>query len=186
MNDNMKLQLKKELLEAGVKPAEVNKLLPIASSLGLLKNSDTSLSKESKRPNQWFNIAKPATLVVSGLVVGTFLIIISQAALPTSLLFPVQKFSDSIAVSIHPEYRASIMMKRAQQVNQLVVEQASSNQVLATLADYTREASAYKSMSRANYAAFEYCKTNLQQAEAAASPSVRQAITSSLQSLENT
>ena len=186
MNGNMKLQLEKELLKAGAKPAEVNELLPIASSLVLLKNSDTLLSKESNRPNRWFGIAKPVTFVISGFVVGAFLIILSQAALPTSLLFPVQKFSDSVAVSVYPQYRANVMMKRAQQVNQLVAKHASTDHILATLADYTRVASAYKSMSHANYAAFEYCKTNLQQAEVSASPNVRQAISSSLQSLETT
>ena len=78
------------------------------------------------------------------------------------------------------------MMKRAQQVNVLVSEHASSKQILAVLVDYTSEASAYRSIPHSNYAAFEFCKTNLQQAKLAASPTVKNAISKSLQSLETT
>ena len=78
------------------------------------------------------------------------------------------------------------MMKRALQVNELVASHANPEKVLATLADYTEKASTYRSTPNADYAAFEYCKTNLQQAASTASPAVRQAIANSLQSLSST
>jgi hypothetical protein len=178
MKDHKRQQLRKELLAAGASAAEVKELLPIASKISLLG--------DSPKTNHWLRIVKPMAFIASGLALGMFVVIISQAALPTSLLYPVQKLSDSVAISVHSQYRADVMMKRAQQVNQLVANHANSKQVLATLADYSSEAAAYKSTAHANYSAFEYCKTNLQQAAAAASPDVRQAISSSLQPLENT
>jgi hypothetical protein len=172
-----KQQLTKELTAAGASQAEVRQLVPIAANLSLLKAS---------KPKRAFTFAQPLSFAAAGLVMGMFLVIVSQAALPTSWLYPVQKLSDSVAIDVHSQYRATIMMKRAQQVNQLVANHASANEVLAALADYTNEASAYKTMPHASYSAFEYCKSNLQQASAAASPSVRQAISGSLDSLKTT
>jgi hypothetical protein len=182
MKDYKYRQLEKELKDAGANQSELRQLLPIAASLGSLKNN-------SEKAGQTFRVlkfARPFGFVASGLVAGMFLVIVSQAALPTSWLYPVQKFSDAVAINLHSQYRATVMMKRAQQVNELVADHASSKRVLATLADYMGEASTYKSTPHANYAAFEYCKSNLQQAAVAAPINVRQAISSSLQSLGTT
>jgi hypothetical protein len=179
-------QLHKELLAAGASEAEVKELMPIASKLSLLKNANTEEAKNKVQASVWQRLIKPVTFMVTGLALGMFVIILSQEVSPTSFLYPIQKSSDSVAISIHPQYRANVMMKRAQQVNQLVATHTDSKQVLATLADYTMEASAYKSTPHANYAAFEYCKTNLQQASSTASTEVRNAILTSLQSLETT
>lgn len=181
MNSYKQQQLRTELSQAGATAAELKQLLPVAANLSLLKETSAKTATGS-----WLKIAKPAAFVASGLTAGMLLIVVSQAALPTSWLYPVQKLSDNVAVSLHPQYRANIMMKRAQQVNALVANHADSRQVMATLADYSREASAYRAAAHTNYAAFEYCKTNLEQAAAAASPEVRQAINGSLQSLETT
>lgn len=186
MNDRKQQRLRTELQAAGASAAEIKKLLPIASAVSLLKNSNAPKADSDKKSNRWLEILKPATFVSSGLVAGMLLVIISQAALPTSWLYPVQKASDNVAVNIQPQYRAAVMMKRAQQVNELTADHAAAQAVLATLADYTKEARTYKSMSGANYAAFEYCETNLRQAAVAAPPKVRQAIAASLQSLKNT
>jgi hypothetical protein len=181
-------QLREELREAGASLAEVKALLPIASRLSTLNNnSNPTISKGvSTAPNFWLKVAKPTALAAFGLALGMYLVVISQATLPTSRLYTIQKLSDTIAADMHPQYRANIMMKRAQQVNALVAGHASSQQILATLADYTKEAGAYKSLSDGSYAAFEYCKTNLQQAASGASPDIRQAIAASLQSLDAT
>jgi hypothetical protein len=179
-------QLAKELKDEGASKTEIDQLMPIASNLRLLKTAKQPEDQSAKQGFTWFKLAKPLGFVGLGLVAGIILVTVSQAALPTSWLYPVQKFSDSVAVDIHPSYRATIMMKRAQQVNQLVANDASSKQVLATLADYTAEADSYKDSPHANYAAFEYCKSSLQQAAKAAPPNIREAISSSLSSLETT
>jgi len=177
-------QLRKELHQAGANAAEVDELLPIASQLSRLSPQQARSAKSSTF--HLVRLLRPVVFTASGLALGMLLIIISQVASPTSILYPVQKISDGVAIDVHPQYRATVMMKRAQQVNQLVSEHASSKKVLATLADYTAEASAYRSMPHANYSAFEFCKTNLEQAAASASPEIKHAISSSLQSLETT
>ena len=178
-------QLRKELRQAGASAFEADGLLPITSRLSQLSQHQ-AITTKNRSSSRLVELLKPVACTASGLAIGMLLVIVSQAALPTSLLYPVQKFSDGIAIYIHPQYRATVMMKRAQQVNLLVSEHASSKQVLATLADYTMEASAYKSMPHTNYAAFEFCKTNLEQAAMSASPAVKEAISGSLQSLETT
>lgn len=177
-------QLQKELRHTGASPAELEQLVPIASELGLLKTSRTAHTSDHVTASPWPRMVTPAAFITSGLALGMFLIVMAQAALPTSRLYAVQKFSDSIVVSFQPQYRANIMMKRAQQVNELVGRHADAKQVLTTLADYTKEASIYTSSAHTNYTALEYCKANLQEAATAATPKVRQAISSSLRALE--
>jgi hypothetical protein len=182
MRDYQRNQLRKELHAVGANSDELESLLPIANNLDLLKDSSPTNVAQGR---SWVWLVKPAAIGLVGLCVGMLLVIMSQAASPTGRLYPIQKFSDAVAIDIHPAYRASVMMKRAQQVNVLVAQGANSRVVLATLADYTREAGAYEHNSHANYAAFEYCKSNLEQAVVMATPAVRSAIEQSLESLQS-
>jgi len=177
-------QLTQELNQAGASPTEVQSLLPIAASLSQLATRPATTA--AGRVRRWPQAVRPVGWITVGVALGMFVVLISQAVLPSSWLFPIQKMSDSVAVSLHAPYRATVMMKRAQQVNQLVAAHASSHQILTTLADYSHQASAYKATADAHYAAFIYCQANLQQAASTASPSIRQAIAASLQSLETT
>jgi hypothetical protein len=181
--NNMK-QLRSELHQVGADNTEVEMLLPIASSLGRLKRGHAQSRAKRRGAQLWPQFMKLAASGTLVLALGMFVIISSQIASPNSWLYPLQKVSDSVAISLHPQYRATIMMKRAQQVNQLVADHADSKLVLSTLADYTSEASAYKATPHANYAAFEFCRDNLQRAAAGAPPDIRRAITSSLQAIE--
>lgn len=184
---NDRHQLRKELRQVGADGAEVDALLAIATGMRLLRQDQVAPAQRDRTSSPLQRISKPAAFAASGLVLGMLLVILSQSALPTSVLYPVQRLSDSIAINAYPQYRAAVMMRRAQQVNQLVAERASSPQVLAALADYRLEASVYKAMPHANYAAFEFCKTNLEQAASSTdSAQLRQAISSTLQSLETT
>ncbi|HEV2402845.1 MAG TPA: hypothetical protein VGS08_01450 [Candidatus Saccharimonadales bacterium] len=184
MRENIN-QLRKELHQAGASAAEINELLSIAFWLSWLNQAQTITAKESDS-NRLGRLFKPMIFAASVITFSLLCVTVSHAASPTSFLYPVRKFSDSMAIDIYPHYRATVMMKRAQQVNELVAEHVSSKQVLATLADYTMEASAYKSTPHANYGAFEFCKTNLEQAASSASPAVKKAIASTLLSLEKT
>jgi len=177
-------QLAQELQIAGASDTEVRDLLPIASRLTQLQHPRSAAEMNRAGSNHWLRILKPAAYTLSGLALGILLIVMSQTVSPTSVLFPVQKLSDDVAVHADPNYRAIVMMKRAQQVNQLVRGHASAAQVLAVLNDYTSEASIYKSSPHADYAAFEFCETNLHQAASAASPAVRKAIFASLRTLD--
>ena len=177
-------QLRQELRQAGASAAEVDVLVRIASQLDQLRQSHTTAASVSSK--RFVRVFKPLAFTAAGLVVGMLLVAVAQTVSPTSFLYRVQQLSDKAAISIHPSYRATVMMKRAQQVNELVAGRASSNRVLATLADYTAEASAYKSTPHANYAAFEFCKAALEQAATSSPSAVKQAITISLQTLDTT
>jgi hypothetical protein len=117
------------------------------------------------------------------LVVGMGGVSLAQSSLPGSWLYPVKRASENAAVAVDPSYRATLMMRRASEVQQLVGKGASQQRVLATLTSYQAEAAAYKTK---NYAAYSYCKANLQQAEASANPAEKQMIASTLRSLSDT
>lgn len=172
-----KAKLKQELRSAGSSDAELGELTTIATSLGSLR---TAAPKVSFFRN--LSVVPVAMSIVVSLFLGALVVSYSQTSMPNSLLYPLQKASDHLAISVDPSYRGVIMMQRAQDVHRLVADHASSKTVLASLADYRSEAMAYKSNST-NYSVFEFCKTNLRQAEANATGSERQAIQSTLASL---
>ena len=174
----MKNSLRGELKSAGASGREIDELVAVAGNLKQLKNS----GKPRQPRSRWATIIPAGITALSGLALGMALVVFSQTALPGSWLYPVQKLSDKVAIAARPQYRGTVMMRRAQQVQQLVAKRAGSPVVLATLADYQAEASAYKSTST-NYAMFEYCKTSLRQAASAAPNPERQAIDKALLAL---
>jgi hypothetical protein len=118
-----------------------------------------------------------------GLLIGASLVMFSQNSLPGGWLYPVKRLSEQTAVLAQPDYKATIMMHRAQEVQSLVARHEASQRVLATLTAYQQEANAYKARA-SNYSAFEYCKANLEQAAARANPQERRAIQATLASLQ--
>lgn len=188
MNNQPQANLRHELKLAGASGSEINELLPVASALKQLKTPNHTILNSNVHRRRWASWPKIATLggmsALCGLALGTAIVIVSQTVLPGSWLYPVQKLSDNVAVAMQPRYRGTIMMKRAQQVNQLVAEHANSRVVLSALTDYRIEAAAYKFKST-NYAVFEYCRSNLQQAATMSTGRQRQAIIDSLLSLKN-
>lgn len=172
-------KLREELVQAGAKPSEVDELGLIAARLSLLK------AVPGQKP-VWVKVLKPVASAVPALVVGAAIVILAQSVSPTSWLYPIQKLSDAVAIDVNPGYRVTVMMRRAQQVNELTENHASSSMILATLNSYDTEAANYKGMPHTSYAAFEYCRSNLEQAAAMAPNGVRQAINTSLKNLNAT
>lgn len=167
------INLRRELKQAGATDSEVAELLPVAKSLRQLTRVPRN------RPVAIIHVGVTA---LAGLALGMALVVFSQTSLPGSWLYPVQKLSDNVAIHMQPDYRGTVMMKRAQEVKELIVAHSSSKVVLATLSDYSDEAATYKT-APANYAAFEFCKESLQQAAKMATSSERQAINAALTSL---
>ena len=179
MNGRSQTHLAKELTAAGASAGEAHELAMLASNLTQLNPKRSQQRSVRSR----FKILLPVGFTgVAGIVVGMALVIFSQTVLPGSRLYAIQKLSDHVAVSVDPSYRGTVMMKRAEEVKQLIASHAAPSVVLATLSDYKTEASVYKT-APSNYAAFEYCKDNLQQAAAIAPSPERQAIVGTLNSL---
>jgi hypothetical protein len=120
------------------------------------------------------------TAAVVFLLIGMTSVASAQTSLPGNWLYPVKRLSENTAVKFNPNYRATLMMRRADEVKQLIGAQADSKQVIATLAAYDVQAASYKSK---NYPAFAYCKSNLEQAAAQANPVEKQHIATTLASL---
>lgn len=169
--------LRQELRAAGAGETEIDTLLPIAASL-------RKLPVPGQKALRWKMPLLTASTAIAGLAIGMALAIFSQAAMPGSWLYPVQKISDAAAVALHPSYRGTVMMKRADQVKQLVADKAGQRAVFTALADYRTEAAAYKSTA-GNYALFDYCKSDLQQAADKATGSEHDAIAKTLNSLQD-
>jgi ABC-type lipoprotein release transport system permease subunit len=187
VKDQLKNNLQEELKSAGASVSEISEFIGIASNLKQLKKPNNSLTKLvgfRQRQHGWRTSISIGLTSLGGIALGMAIIIFSQTVLPGSRLYFVQKLSDKVAVTLDSGYRGTVMMKRAQEVKQLVAVHASPNIVLATLAEYRIEASTYKSASN-NYAVFEYCKSNLQQATIMATNPERQAINNALSSLKN-
>ncbi|HEY1835743.1 MAG TPA: hypothetical protein VGG13_02885 [Candidatus Saccharimonadales bacterium] len=172
-------ELRQELRAAGARDSEVDELLPIAINLQALPESEFR-----EKTSRWKIPLLASSTALAGLIVGTILVAFSQAALPGSLFYAIQKISDNAAVALHPSYRGTVMMKRADQVKQLVVEHAGQSAVLEALADYQSEAAVYKYRAT-NYALFDYCKADLQQAADKTAGPERTAINKTLASLQN-
>ena len=173
-----KSTLGKELRLAGAKQSETDGLLDVAARLHHLTNGEAVYRPAGRR--RW-QLASLGLATVTGLLIGAALVAYAQTSLPGSWLYPAKRASEKVAVAIDPGYRATLMMRRSQEVAALVRHHSGQPIILATLADYRAEAAAYKST---NYAAFEYCKNNLQQAAAIAPGQERSAIANTLSSLQ--
>jgi len=178
--------MRRELYTAGATTAEVDDLLLIADSLRLLRHSNSVVERKNRSRRGIKMIVVPAAYVLIGIMVSTFIAVIAQVASPDSWLFPVQKASDNVAVMLHPQYREVIMMRRADQVRELAVNESSARAQLGALTSYMEVADEYKNQPHADYAAFRYCESQLSQAAKTATPQVRQAINRSLYSLDTT
>jgi len=174
-----KRKLSTELRQAGAKPAETAGLVEVADQLNGLKSGGPAYSPANSRHRyNWVGLGVAA---ITGILLGSFLVAYSQTSLPGSWLYPAKRLSEKVAVAVDPNYRATLMMRRSQEVEELVGRHAGQPVILATLADYRIEAAAYKS---GNYAAFEFCKNNLQQAANNATSAERAAINDTLSSLQ--
>lgn len=172
---NKHRELITELRSAGAKASETIGLIEIASQLKQLKVAS------QQAPQSRWRLATVGLAAIAGILIGAGVMTYSQTSLPGSWAYPAKRLSENVAVAFDPNYRGTLMMRRSLEVEQLVNRRASPHTVLATLADYKTAASAYKS---SDYAAFEYCKSNLEQAATAAPTPERSAITNTLSSLQ--
>lgn len=171
--------LYKELQQAGAKASEIRPLLMVARQLKHSKSAQV----RAKRP--LWRMRSLATACIIGLFLSAGLIVEAQTSLPGTALYPVKRTSENVAVVINPSSRVTLMMRRAQEVNQLASQHADSSTILVTLSAYANEVSLYKMTTSTNYAAFAYCKKNLQQAATYAPHNVQGAIAETLHSMQD-
>jgi len=179
-------KLKQELRDAGAAPGDATKLSQFATGLTRLQTGTPKLSDGIRwRPRRrvWSVLPAVALAGAGGLLAGLLLVALAQTSFPGSLLYPVKRASEAVALQTQPDYRGVLMMRRAQEVRELVSRNGSSDLVATTLHDYATDAIAYKAQTGQNYAAFRYCQANLQQAESQARGKERQQIAGTLAAL---
>ena len=166
-------ELRDELQAAGARPDELASLEALAGSLAQLSTEPAPLFRFTRpvRP-RWQRLHVPAAALAC-LVVVVGLVYMAQSSLPGEKLYGVKRLSENTAVALHSSYRATVMIHRAEEVKELVAHNAASQKVLATLADYSAQAAMYKMPS---YSTLEYCKANLVEARAFATPAEQRAI----------
>ena len=183
MKRSLNSDLNQELQAAGAKPEDAAQLVALATGITRLKTTGPQLapSRSSRQSHfQWWPLLPAAA---GGLFAGLILVALAQTSFPGSWLYPVKRASETVALQTQPAYRGVVMMRRAQEVRELVTTNANPSLVTSTLHDYATDAVAYQAQSTENYAAFRYCQSNLQQAESQARGSERQEIAATLASL---
>jgi uncharacterized protein (DUF1330 family) len=165
-----------ELQATGASSREAADLARLAGQLKYLKGA----SREAKQSRKQRLTFLPLGLTASILTIVIILVAISQSSLPGSWLYPVKKTSEASLALVDPGFKGTMMIRRSAEVKQLVANHASTQAIVATLADYRTEAAAYKS---SNYAVFAGCRANLQQAARAAPPTQRMAIEAAISSI---
>ncbi|HUD11039.1 MAG TPA: hypothetical protein VMS08_01400, partial [Candidatus Saccharimonadia bacterium] len=120
-------QLEAELQQSGASAREAKELSKIARSLHHLSSQEPQLSHEtySTIPKQPIRFrtrrAFAIGLVAAGsITMGLAIASIAQTTLPGTFLYPVKQLTENVAVSIQPSYRGTLMMRRAEEVKQLV------------------------------------------------------------------
>jgi len=178
-------RLRHELKLAGARDDELAHLLALAENLHnqapKLPAAHVPEAISSRFRRHWLPPLGVAS--VAGIAIGMVLPAYAAAAVPGSWLYPVQKLTDTIAISYDPSYRGVVMMKRADYVRHLVATRADSRSILSAVADYQAVTVNYKA-DAAHYAVFEFCKQNLRQAADAAPPVAHSAILHALAALQ--
>lgn len=187
-----RFSLEQELREGGAGVAEARELAQLAARLPELRQLPLVATppglkvgrRFARRRQAWarsrWALALAGTAAAAVLVTGG-VIAAAQSAIPGEALYPVKLETERVAVRFAPGMHDEIMMRRADEVNELVVHNARPAQVDATLAAYER---AVVSDGSGSYAARDYCAGMLKTAAGQADPATRAKIMSSLSRLK--
>jgi hypothetical protein len=189
MMSNKTESLESELKQAGANADEAKVLAALALSLHDLKGTEPrmNLEHQARNPfgNLWHTSSRALTTsltAVGALCIGLVVAAISQTTIPGNPLYPVKQITESVAVAVQPNYRGVLMMRRAQEVKQLVAQNDSPRLIDATLQSYKSEVAQYKG---GNYADYEYCENTLHQAQSMATGAERLAIAETIASVSH-
>ena len=177
MKSTIDMVIRNELIEAGASRTEVNELALLASDLGKLKGDHSFVRPTHIRHRITFRHKNPVfaftALTACLLIVVVGIGLLAQRSLPGGRLYSVKQQSEDAIAVVDPGFQKTVMMRRAQEVNDLVALHASPDLILATLDDYQSDVWTYK-ISDAQV--LHYCRAKLQAAAPNATPEVKDAI----------
>jgi hypothetical protein len=188
MKNNDTQLLETQLREAGASPDEAHTLARYGHLLHMLKDKEPRVTHDMRLPlaRQLGRRRRVTPLIASlftigSLTIGLAVASIAQIAYPGNLLYPVKRLTENVAVIIQPNYRGTLMMRRAVEVKQLVTFHQNPKLINTTLQSYKTEASDYYG---GDYADYEYCESTLVQAEHLANGTERLAIAKTIASVK--
>lgn len=178
----MNKRLHSELRGTGASESEARELTALAGRLGDLKNASPSPTHVFGR-RLWVRFVPASLAGAVFLLLGMSSVTFAQSSMPGNWLYPVKRLSEDVTVKANPNYRATLMMRRADEVRALIANHANPLLVNDTITAYKAQAAAYT--NKHNYAAFEYCETSLKLAAANATPGEKSMIDNSLEKLHD-
>jgi len=187
--------LVKELKIRGLPPAEAEELGQVATSFGELGRFARSekvkeqflvklLGARKKQLFAWPRLFAPAVaFVLILLVLGAGSVVFAQKSLPGDFLYPVKRLSENVAVSLNPALEQEIVVRRSQEVKDLVEKKEDPQLVKNTLEDFSEDSQKAKNKGQANGKLEESVK-NLEEAKERSSEDERRQIEETLKKLE--
>lgn len=151
MNDEFEKQLNREILESGASKQEADHLLNIARSLGAAPKLERQFifkkqkfrklfgDGEKKGLFSWPKIFIPAfAAILMLLVLGGGVVLASQKSFPGEPLYGVKRASESVRAIIRPEFKEEIVVKRGEEIKE-IVERKEDPKLLRDSLDELRE-----------------------------------------------
>src|SRR3972149_11824125 len=187
--------LEKELKIRGLSQTEAEELGQVAKSIGQIGRVARSeevkeqflvklLGTKKQELFVWPRLFAPAVAFVLILVVlGAGSVAFAQKSLPGDVLYPVKRLSEIVAVSLNPALEQEIVVRRSQEVKDLVEKKEDSELVKNTLDDFSEDSQKAKNKGHAN-GNLEEGVRNLEDARERSSEDERRQIEETLKKLE--
>ena len=187
--------LVKELKIRGLSQTEAEELGEAAKSIGQIGRFSRSeevkeqflvklLGTKNKEAFAWHRLFAPAVafvLILAVLASGS--VVLAQKSLPGDALYPVKRLSENVAVSLNPALEQEIVVRRSQEVKDLVEKKEDLELVKNILDDFSEDSQKAKNKGQTNGKLEESVK-NLEEAKIRSSEDERRQIEETLKKLE--
>lgn len=191
----MQNDLVKELKIRGLSQTEAEELDEVAKSIGQIGRFPRSeevknqflvklLGTRKKESLAWPHLFAPAVafgLILVVLASGS--VVLAQKSLPGDILYPVKRLSENVAVSLNPDFEQEIVVRRSQEVKDLVEKKENPELVKNALDDFSEDSQKAKNKGKTN-GKLEEGVRNLQDAREKSSDDERKQIEETLKKLE--
>ena len=187
--------LTKELKIRGLSQAQADELGEVAGSLRQIGRFPRSeevkeqflvklLGTRKKELFVWPRLFAPTiAFVLILLVLASGSVALAQKSLPGDVLYPIKRLSENIAVSLKPSLEQGIVVRRSQEVKDLVEQKEDPGLVKDTLDDFSEDSQKAKSEGHAN-GNIEEGVRNLEEAKERSSDDEKKQIEETLKKLE--
>ena len=187
--------LEKELKIRGLSQAQAEELGEVAKNIGQIGRFPRSeevkeqflvklLGTGKKESFAWPRLFAPAVAFVLILIfLGAGSVVFAQKSLPGDVFYPLKRLSENVAVSLNPALEQEIVVRRSQEVKDLVEQKEDPGLVQNTLDDFSEDSQKAISKGRAN-GNLEEGVRNLEDARERSSDDERRQIEETLKKLE--